>query len=209
MPIPSLNTSGKFVLTSPFLAKPNVIYTVIAIREIRDLTLKGVDVYTEFYVNAGLLDGVTINGNVFDYATEVSTSPVIVSLQGSDNTIMYVPSSYIETIPQVGDIVYSRLVLSVDLGALPDDVNVDSVLSDIDELVSSRFGITALVKINQVPSDTQPTPDEHAILEASRLGSIKENTNNHVELIKARATNELLTAKIKTMTSMLIENNLL
>lgn len=209
MAIPSIHTTGRFMLTNPFLAKPNVVYTVIALREIRDLTIKGINVYDEFYKSAGLLDGVTINGAVFNYADEVVLSPVIVTLQGTDNTVMYVPSTFIEAFPESGDTVYSRLVLSVDLGALPDSVNVDSILTDLDELVSARFGVRALVRINQIASENQPTSEEHALLEASRIGSIKETTNNFVELIKVRATNELLTSKIEVMTRILVENKLI
>lgn len=209
MAIPSIDSVGRFVLTSPFVAKPSVIYSVIALRELRDLTIKGVNVYEEFYVSAGLVNDVLINGSTFDYAAEVAKNPVIVTLQGTDGNIMYVPSTYIESFPNMGDITYSRLVLSADLGALPDTVNLDAILNDINELIQSRFGINAVVKVNRAASERQPTPAEHDILEASRVGSINQVSNNYMDVIRLRDQNRLLGLVVQKLTNVLVENNLI
>lgn len=209
MAIPNIDTVGRFVLTNPFVAKPSVIYSVIALRELRDLSIKGVNVYKEFYVSAGLTNETNINGTTFDFTLEVAKNPVIVTLQGSDGNIIYVPSTFIESFPNMGDVTYSRLILSADLGALPDTITVDSILSDIEQIISARFGVNASVKINRAASEKQPTPAEHDILEASRLGSISQTTNNYVEHVRLQRQNVLLEAKIKALTRILVENNLI
>lgn len=209
MAIPSIDTVGRFVLTSPFVAKPSVIYSVIALRELRDLTIKGVNVYEEFYATAGLLNDVIVNGSTFDYAAEVAKNPVIVTLQGTDGNIMYVPSTYIESFPNMGDVTYSRLVLSADLGALPDTVNLDAILNDIHELIQARFGVNTSVKINRAASERQPTAAEHEILEASRVGSISEVTNHYIEIVRLKQINTLLQIKVTRLTDLAVENNLI
>ena len=209
MAVPSIDSVGRFVLTTPFIAKPSVIYSVIALRELRDLTIKGIDVYKDFYQSAGLSNETVVNGVVFDYALEVAKNPVIVTLHGSDGNVMYVPSTYIESFPNMGDVTYSRLVLSADLGALPDTITVDAILTDIKDIVSARFGVNATVKVNRAASERQPTPAEHDVLEASRIGSISQTTNNYVEYTRTLKQNLLLEAKIKTQTRILVENNLI
>lgn len=209
MTVPVINTSGRFVLKAPFVAKPTVIYTVIAIREISDLYLKGDNVYKVYYESVGLVNGLNINDEIFDFDEEVRRKPVVVTLEGTDGTIIYVPSNYIVSYPNAGDVVYSRLILSVDLGAIPDIVSVDSVITDIEEIVEARFGVKSHVKINRSYSQHQPSNDEHEILEASRKGSITATQNNYSENLALR--NELTdaTTKILLMTKILKENNLI
>ena len=112
MNIPVVNAKGRFTLKSPFIAKNTVVYTVIAVRKISDLYLKGEDVYVDYYKSAGLENGVNLNGEVFDFNEEVKSKPVIVTLEGTDGTIIYVPSTYILSSPTSGDVTYSRLILS-------------------------------------------------------------------------------------------------
>lgn len=209
MSIPVMNSKGRFVLKLPFVAKETVIYSVIAIREISDLYIKGENVYKNYYQSVGLVNGTNINGSVFNYDEEVKTKPVIVTLEGTDGTITYVPSSYIISYPNEGDITYSRLVFSADLGAIPDIVAVDAILGDVTELIQSRFGVRAKVNIHRSYSAVQPSNSEHELLEASRLGSIISTSNNYSENQALREELDDALIKIKLMTDILIENNLI
>lgn len=209
MAVPNINAKGRFSLQLPFVAKPTVVYTVIAIREIADLYLKGDDVYRLYYESVGLINGVNVNGVVFNYEDEVKLKPLIVTLEGTDGTITYVPSTYILTYPISGSVLYSRLILSVDLGGIPDTVPLDSILVDIENMVESKFGVKSIVRVNRSYSEQQPSDSEHALLEASRLGSIESNSNNLSDNIRLK--NELVDAyaKIDLMTQILLENNLI
>lgn len=209
MRVPSLDTRGRFVLTSPFIAKSDVIYSVIALRELADIYLSGIDVYTTYYESAGLVNDVEVNGSVFSFDDESSLSPIIVTLEGTDGSLTYVPSTYIESFPNMGEVTYSRVVLSADVGALPDTVSVASILVDIEDLISSRFGVDATVKINRAFADVQPTSDEHEILEASRIGSISRSDNNYSEIIRLKNLLNLENLKVQSMTRMLVENNII
>lgn len=209
MPVPTINTSGKFKLKNPFIANERVRYNVTAIREFSDLYIRGVDVYSQYYKPFGLIDGVTLNGSTFSFSAESKLKPVIVTLEGSDDTVIYVPSTYIESYPIVGDVVYSRIILTSDLGALPDTVPLDSILQDMEDLIQARFGVTSVVKIARGYTDRQPTLDEHEVLEQSRVGSITTTHNNFTENQELKDRCEFLDAQVKTLTQILIENNLL
>lgn len=209
MRVPSLTTRGKFTLKNPFVAKESVVYHVLAIRDFADLYIKGADVYTQFYKTVGLVNGVKINGGEFYFDKEALLKPKIITLKGSDDSIIYVPTTYITSFPTASDILYSRIILSADLGALPDSVSVDSILDDVQELISARFGVVAKVDINRSHSTRQPTNEEHDILEESRMGGISSNDNNYSEVTKYKEKLAQANAKIQVMTKILVENNLI
>lgn len=210
MAVPSLGLTGRFTLLEPFYrAKPEVIYTVIALRDFTDIYSSGRDVYKDYYEKMGLTNGVLVNGVSFDFKTETDKKPIIVTLAGSDGTQIHVPSTFILSFPQMTDVKYSRLVLSIDLGALPDYVPVESILADIKDIVNTRFGVKSEVLINRAPVLSQPTAQEHEVLEASRIGSIRVATNNYFELLKAKSTIDALQVKLKAMTKVLRDNKLI
>ena len=209
MQYPTIHTAGKFVLKKPFVAKEDVRYSVTAIREFSDLYIRGIDVYSRFYESVGLVDGTMVNGQMFDFTIEAKLRPAIVTLEGNDDTVIYVPSTYIESYPVQGDVTYSRLVLSADLGAIPDDVPLDSVLQDIQDIIQATFGVKAQVNISRGYTDTQPTMDEHFILEQSRIGSIATTENNYTSVKVWKKQCEQLDAQVKTLVQILATNNLI
>lgn len=210
MRLPAMNAKGRFVLKAPFEAKPNVVYEVTAIREFSDLYFQGVDVYREFYLKVGLEDGVTVNKEEFNFSKEVSQYPSIVTLEGSDRSIIYVPSTYIVSFPEVNEVTkYSRLILSMDIGMLPDSLNLDSVLKEVSDLVSKRVGINVVPVLNRAYTPTQPTLEEHLVLENTRLGNIQAIDNTFSEKERYKEENTALQQQVKTLLSILRENGLL
>ena len=209
MTIPSINMIGQFELTAPYVAKSTVRYKVTAIRKFSDLYIRGVDVYAQFYKPHGLITGEIVNGKPFDFNTESSLNPVIVTLEGNDDSVIYVPSSYIKSNPSTTDIPYSRMILSIDLGALPDHVNLEAVMTDIEGLVETRIGSKPTVKMFRGYTDRQPTVDEHYILEESRVGGITASSNDRALVIKSENIIKEQNNKIKVMTKILSENKLI
>lgn len=205
----TINTAGKFVLKKPYVAKESVKYNVTALREFSDLYIKGVDVYSQYYKPYGLIDGVEVNGSTFSFATEAKLNPTIITLEGSDDTVIYVPSTYVESFPVSGDVTYSRLILTADLGALPDSVSLESILQDMEDLIQANFGIRPVVNIARGFTIEQPTMDEHLVLEQSRIGSIAVTQNNFTENNKLKEDNALLDSQVKALTAILRDNNLI
>lgn len=205
----SINLSGKFKLKLPFVALGHVTYRIIAIREFADLYLRGVDVYNQYYLGYGVENGNLVNGAPFKFEDEAKNNVTIVTLEGNDDTIIYVPSSFIEDYPDKTDVVYSRLILSADLGVLPDNVPVDSILDDVKELIESRFGVTTSVNVVKAFTPRQPTVAEHTVLEASRVGAISSATNNYSENIKLKAALAKANESVRVLTDILVENGYL
>lgn len=205
----SIHTAGKFVLKSPYVAKDTVKYSVTALREFSDLYIKGVDVYSQYYKPYGLIDGVEKNGKTFSFAAEAKLNPTIITLEGSDDTVIYVPSTYVESYPIAGDVTYSRLILTADLGALPDEVPLDSILQDVEDLIQAKFGVRPVANVARGYTNEQPTMDEHIVLEQSRIGSITTAQNHFTENNDLKQKNQLLIEQVRSLTRILADNNLI
>lgn len=205
----TVNTSGKFELITPFEAKPNVTYTVSAIREFSDLYIRGIDVYRQYYVVEGIKNGTEINGKVFEFSEEAKLKPTIITLEGNDDTVIYVPSTFVKSYPIKNDVPYSRLILSADLGMLPDSVKLEAILDDVRELIIARFGVLANVDVVRGFADRQPTPEEHQLLEQSRLGMVKNHINNYSETVRLKEALAQANETVDVMSKILIDHNLI
>lgn len=208
--VPVINTRGRFVLRAPFVALPEVVYEVIAIRSLADIYADGQDVYKRYYVPVGLIDGSSEpGGTIFDLQAEISQSPLIITLKGTDSSLIHIPTTYIIESPKTADVNYSRVVVSFDLGNLPDTVSLDSAISNVNSVIAGELGVTSKANLHVYNCSTQPTPEQHNLLEAARLGSVKATDNIYTQLQRYKKLSEDLDNKVKVLVSIIRENNLL
>ncbi len=208
--VPSIHARGRFELKKPFHAKPDVIYEVTAIRELSDIEQQGIDVYETFYEQYGIIDGVEVNGEEFSFQNEVEKNPFIITIEGTDRTIIYVPSTFIIKFPDVNDqLLYSRMVIALDVGLLPDDVNLDSQLKEIAEVAQARIGTKVEPKLVRAVSTTQPTLEQHLLMENNRKGNIKASQSPVVQMDKYKEEIKLLHLQNQTLLAIIRENGLL
>ena len=169
---PPIYAKGRWVLRLPFIANPNKIYTCIAVRSFADVYKLGQDVYRVFYLTMGVTDGGAIAGLPFNFIAEQQLKPNIITLQADDGETIYVPDTFIQRFPDMGDVKYSHLVLSVSLSAVPDYLNLEEVKDAVAQTIASRFGFVPQVREHRAPSTDNPTPEQHEAIEAARLASL-------------------------------------
>ena len=169
---PPIYAKGRWVLRLPFIANPNKIYTCIAVRSFADVYKLGQDVYRVFYLTMGVTDGGAIAGLPFNFIAERQLKPNIITLQADDGETIYVPDTFIQRFPDMGDVKYSHLVLSVSLSAVPDYLNLEEVKDAVAQTIASRFGFVPQVREHRAPSTDNPTPAQHEAIEAARLASL-------------------------------------
>lgn len=201
---PPLHIKGRFTTKSPWELPPTVIYECIAIRTFEDVYKQGIDVYDTYYKPMGL-----ITGSQFNFAEQVDKGANIITLKGSDNSIVYIPDTYILSFPQEGLVRYQHVVIGTSLGALPDFLDLSALKLEIENLVSATVGSDTTAYITSVPSVDQPTQEQHEILEAGRVGSITRYENHYTRLKKEEAKNLILQEKINTLITVLKANNLI
>lgn len=198
---PSLYAKGKYVLTSPFVADPNKTYVCMAIRSFEDIYEQGEDVFTKYYVPIGL-DAVAFEN---DRAIKAN----IITLMSETAPVIYVPDTYIESYPNMSNILYSHMVLSVSLGALPDTINLDMLKQQIQNVVSEVTGVdNSVVTEHKIPSTNFVTPEQHVINEAARQAAITLRVSDYAKYREALVTIQSQNQRIAALEQVIIENDL-
>lgn len=172
---PSLHQRGFYEFKLPWKAVEGVSYECIAIRTFGDIYKLGIDVYETYYKRVGLEEGK--DGFTFD--TEAKAGANIITLKGTDSSVLYVPDTYITRLPDETLIPYSEVVLATSLGALPDELNLDEVKAEMAEVVGKHLNIKTTIEVGIIPLLKNPTKDEHDLLEKTRLGNSMDPRPNY------------------------------
>lgn len=197
---PPLHAYGRYVLKAPWSANPSVLYTCAAIRSFDDIYKLGKDVYNTYYVPMGVTNGAVIGGSAFSFESEKLLRPSIITLLGDDNTVIYVPDTFIAKYPDLADVKYSHMVLSISLGALPDYLDLGALKTGIAGVVAQTTGVVATVIEHRAPSTNNPTSTQHDILEAARLAGITTNETLTARLLRTEQALQVAQQKIQALT---------
>lgn len=198
---PPIGARGVYELRSPWVASASKIYICHAVRTFKDLYERNIDVFEQFY------QGLDLTKTEFE-ADKRNNVNIVTLIAEEDNEIIYVPDSYIASYPNMGTINYQRMVLSVDLGALPDYLDVSFLSTQIKELTDKTIGNNSSVKLHVAPTSGIVRPNDHQTLEAARRARI-ENTNTTYSRWKAvEAENAQLRALLSRYEQIIIDNNL-
>lgn len=201
---PSLWSSGKWVLRSPWNADPNTTYTCHAIRTFEDIEKLGESVYDTYY------KPYIQNGqNGWLYENEKLEYPSIVTLISNDNRIIFVPDTFITSFPSLSEFKYSQVVLSVPLGILPDSYKTTHIENAVKDKVATMLGITINPFIAKASLSINPTLEEHLALEANRNAAITNVVSYETQLIQERQKNSALQDRLSLYEDILRENGLL
>lgn len=181
--IPSIKTTGKFKATAPFdsVFDPNTTYQVVGIRSIEELEANKVDIYQLVLQKVGVakedapalikkckaLDGVI----------------VIFGVQGQAD--IYVPSTFLPSLPDTGGVEYERLCLIVDLGAVPIHLKerINTAKAHINDYVTSHIGVTNSVSFGSLPTSQFVSQEQANIFESTRQNKIN-TTKTDAMIIK-------------------------
>lgn len=162
---PPINATGTYVLLPPFEAVSGAVYRCEAIDGFESLEERGVDIFTLYYSPNGLdttqLDDDRVNG------------VNIVTLMSDNHPSIYVPSSYIDKYPTTTTVPYSRVILSVDLGALPDGINLKPAIDYIMAKTAEVIGVPDPGVQLHLVTVTEPVSfSQHETLELNRADRI-------------------------------------
>lgn len=205
---PPIGARGRYILTYPWQANPAKLYTCLAIRSFADIYKQGQDVYNLFYKAMGLENDQSIGGEIFQFASEALLKPNMITIRSDDGETIYVPDTFIQSFPSMGEVKYSHMVLSLSLGPIPDYVSLAALKDAIADTVRDNIGVVPTVREHVAPSTDNPTPEQHEALETARLAAISMSLTDYAKWLLATAENEAKQATIHTLTSMLKSNNI-
>jgi len=160
--IPPIGVVGNFKLSEPLdkLLNPDIKYKVTSVRNIREMIDSGEDVLTFVYINQGLTET--------DYNDGLDNNVEIVILQSPDGSFYYIPANYIVSIPDYSGHKFKEKVLLVELGQIPDELDLTAVIEEIKAVTYNLLGIEP--SIEEVPTSQTIiyTDDEYREFEETR-----------------------------------------
>lgn len=186
---PPLKASGVYELRDPWAADPSTIYRCEAVRTIPEIREAGIDPYTAYY------EPFARTKEEFD--ADVAEGVAIVTLLSDKRETINVPDTYIVKFPFEVLVPYNRVVLSVNLGVLPDALPLDLLLERVAGVCSDVIGADADVKMNSAPYTGAITEDEHQRLTTAREAAINDRTTDRAKLLAAEKTIETQAALIR------------
>lgn len=196
--IPPNGLSGVYPLREPFDKKilPNVRYTCDSTRGISELLNNGIDPYHQFYDPEGI--------SMEQYEYDQSVGMVIVSLKGEQGIWVDVPSTYIDSLPDMNGTPYTPLVAAIRLGAVADSENLTVVKQRIADVVLEELGVVGAVEIATVGLRTLLTQTEHDSVVASRNAAKVENETDRSKYLAEKARADSLQQRVTQLEQILI-----
>lgn len=179
--IPTIGVRGLFALLPPFDTEllTQTAYTCVAVRRIADILAVGGDPYVDYYEPKELTEDA--------YKADVLAGVCIVSLQADEQTMVYVPSSYIQGFPDIGGIPYQSLVLAIRLGAVPDKLDLSYIKTKIAADVLEAVGIVAEVQTVAVSHSLLLSVNDASTIEAARQSRISIVKTDHAKYLESEA----------------------
>lgn len=193
---PPLHAKGLYTLSSPWQLPPGVVYECIAIRSFNDFVDKGVDVVSKVYTPVGLTSAEA------DADREAGAN--IITLVSGTRPMVFVPDSYIESFPALDGVPFSQTILSVSLGAIPDDFNLMHVQQEVSAAVTAALGITPIVKISRAPSTNYVTPEQRELWDVGREAAVTNRDTPEAQLLVQNDVIQRQAAQIATLEGIVI-----
>lgn len=198
--IPPIGASGLYKLIAPYntMINTNISYTCMAVRKLSDIIAMGKDPFKTYYEPYGLTDT--------QYQNDLNSGVCIVSLQSNSGVWGYVPSSFIESYPQVNGVSYTSLALMVHLGALPDSLNLSYLTNTVKDIVTSVLGVQPEVQTVATSPSSMISQDNHIAAETARQQQVASNTTTYAASQKNSDENAQLRARITQLEAYILEN---
>ena len=187
---PHIGSAGIFTLLAPFQAqlRSGVSYTCVAIRRMADILALGIDPYEKYYVPNGLSKA------NFDAALQANEA--IVSLQSTSGHWVYVPTTHIQSYPNMGGIPYTSLILAADIGAVPNYLDLSSVKTRIRDAIRDSLGVTTEVKHVAISEQKAISQSDHNAIEAARVASVTDTKTDYAKYQEERTLRLALQQKV-------------
>ncbi|QAX96156.1 hypothetical protein [Vibrio phage vB_VmeM-Yong XC32] len=197
MPTPVHQAVGLYEVKSPFSVTPNAAYICESIQGFEALIDKGVNVYETYYSPHSLTQA--------DYERDLKNNENIVTLLSSTEDTVILPSSYILSFPDEKAVPYSRTLLVVDLGALPDGFAMTATQEHVKEVIDHNIGIESVSSLVVGPITNYVDYATHGDREQARRAKIDYEDSPLRQLAIANETIAEQAERIKLLQAQLLK----
>lgn len=191
MLVPTVGDRGKFSAKPPYVLSDDAVWTVQSVRTIDSFRSAGIDPFRTAYYPCEFTRE--------KYEEDLKNNPFIVEFVSDGGTVKYVPTTYIQALPEKDTPEYKRMIISVDLGVLPMNVETSHVLREMADMASQLTGVAADARMHLLNYDGVVTKQRHAEMEAERSGRLGEAKTSYTENIRLRNTLKAITARYRLL----------
>ena len=161
---------------------------------------RGIDLYQELYVPNQIPED--------KFNEDVAAGACLITLQPEYGAPIVVPDTYITTYPRNDLYKYRRLILSIDMGPVPNSLDVSYLQQVFASSSSDLIGVEPKVDLIEIPLDDTVTPEQHDVNEATRKAKIKTRTTIYAENATLRQQNANLLDTQKRLIQLLEQNGI-
>lgn len=180
--IPAVWAEGSFEALPPFdtVVKKEIFYTVEAVRTVPEMQALKLDLFKMVFEPVGV--------SAEDYQTvldrAIAEEAVVVTLTSRARPPVYVISSYFKSFPLVDGVIYERLCIIADCGAVPPALKdkINSAIDHINNYLRDAIGIAnPKTTIGTIPTRGYVSKEQADAWENSRQLAIKEEPSDIVK----------------------------
>lgn len=196
----TVGMKGVVIATAPFdtYINPRLIHECIGVETINGLLAKGDDPFTDIYEPVGLTED--------QFNTDSDAGVRIVTLQSAIGEILFVPEVYIEAIPDANGVPYRIAMLGISLSAIPDDMDITDLKTEISDMVFNYIGVRSEIKEVMYGEPSILTQEEHTAVEAARVSNITNNVSSRLRVTQLETMVSDLTLKIQALENYIKDN---
>lgn len=183
----NVGLEGSFELSPPFTNKirPKTRYTICSIRTMSDMIAAGENPQ-EIYDAVEIPEG--------DFLRDLQADICIIGLQPSLGERIYVPQTYIATLPEFDGVSYRPLAVVAALGIMEDDKSMENLLTAINTLVMEHLGVQTEATVVAVGAAEMVSFAEHERISNERQARITYSESEAAKMVRLeRANAELRT----------------
>lgn len=201
--IPELGAKGVYAFKAPFdtLVNKQTEYECVSVRKIADALNAGENVFMKYYSPSEL--------NESDYTRDINDGVSLISLRSAMGQILYIPNSYITSYPDASGVRYRVMALAVNLGAVPDTMNLETIIGEVRVLVGARMGIDPEIVPVATSQPAMVSHNDHDRLEIARVSKVTIENSLHRRYDVLLAERDELLRKNAALTQFIKDRNLI
>jgi len=156
---PQVGVKGVYGVLPPFVLEDSP-YECTNVATMKSLILSGVNVYDVYFKPYGLTK------NEYDIAYQRNDR--IITLTSDSGEELELPEYYVKSIPLLDNVIYGNKALVIELGELPLDIDLNSLVNVIKEQAITLLGVEAKCTKVALKKFRHITVQEHKLNTAKR-----------------------------------------
>lgn len=174
--IPQIGTVGTYTFKAPFDTRiPVGALTCTSVRTPGDVLNQGRDPYTHYYVPYDLTKD--------QYEADLLAGVLFIGLLSAKGDFYVVPTTYITSFPPLSGIPYSTVALAVNLGALPEDLDIDHVRQAVARTIKDALGVDPEIQTGKLSVTAYLEEADHLRLEAARQALVTDQQTDRAKYL--------------------------